>query len=556
MTSSQLTTPIIPSRKAALFTAGLLFAAGALVACGADTSQTNAASACTALMGTKIPASSIGLPTKGGQVTAATFVPENGNGAKGTAEYCQVDAALRPVDPIANNINMRIALPTNWNSKSWMIGGGGYNGSVRATNRWDAPVGGQPLVSRGYVVFSSDSGHEGYYTDASFAAKGNDEEMRNYTGEALKKTRDAAMYLMKTRYNKTPDRPYFVGGSTGGREALQVTQQYPADFAGSVAWASAWNAATLDLEFTHLTKIFSQPGAWLNPAKQNLLYHSVMNDCDGNDGARDGLISNPGACHFDPHTLRCPDGADSGDTCLSDAQINAVIEADGPMKLNYPLASGETQYPGFPFLSGMELRTHDYGIGVKPPSNKMNDAENGVDLNYGGNWLRFFVTQNPNFPLLTFDPQNPGPWQQRISDLTKVQDINNPDLSAFAKAGGKLLIVHGTSDEIVSYRSTVDYYNRVLATMGPAAVQDFARLYLIPGYDHLDDRSAFVPQWDFATALDNWVHSSKAPENQVATDLGAEGHGRTRPVCAYPTWPKYNGDGDVNKASSFTCASK
>nr|WP_311548340.1 tannase/feruloyl esterase family alpha/beta hydrolase [Paraburkholderia sp. Cpub6] len=29
--------------------------------------------------------------------------------------------------------------------------------------------------------------------------------------------------------------------------------------------------------------------------------------------------------------------------------------------------------------------------------------------------------------------------------------------------------------------------------------------------------------------------------------------GRTRPLCQYPAWPSYNGAGDVNSASSFTC---
>jgi hypothetical protein len=31
--------------------------------------------------------------------------------------------------------------------------------------------------------------------------------------------------------------------------------------------------------------------------------------------------------------------------------------------------------------------------------------------------------------------------------------------------------------------------------------------------------------------------------------------GRTRPLCEYPSWPKYKGSGDVNLASSFTCSS-
>ncbi|MGV9823805.1 tannase/feruloyl esterase family alpha/beta hydrolase [Nocardia xishanensis] len=541
-------------RRTALAAAGLLLAVGTLAACGTNASHSSEARACSDMPGMNIPASAIGLPTSGGEVTGAKIVPAKGTGESATVEYCEVDAALHPVDPTASDIKMRIALPTNWNGKSWMFGGGGYNGSIRKVDRWDSAVGGQPLMSRGYAIFSSNGGHDGYYTDASFALKDNQEEIRNYVGDALKKTRDAAMLLMQTHYGKTPERPYFVGGSNGGREALKVASAWPADFAGVVSQAPGTGAASaLDLGLVHLIKVFSQPGAWPNPAKQRLLYSAVMNGCDGNDGARDGIISNPEGCHFDPHVLRCPDGTDTGDSCLSDAQIDAVIAADAPVKFN-PLPNGESGYPGFPFLSGMELRSHGdgaYGIGPKPPANAMTDNDNGVIMNFPANWVRYFVTKDPNYPVLNFDPEQ---WRQRIDDLNKLGGYNNPDLREFAKAGGKLLLMNGTSDEIISYRATADYFNRMKAIVGPEAVHDFARLYLIPGLDHWDRLQAFNPRWDFATALDNWVHNGQAPQNQVMTDIGKEGPGRTRPVCEYPTWPKYNGTGDINQASSFTCA--
>ncbi|MDH6292795.1 hypothetical protein M2275_007734 [Rhodococcus opacus] len=220
--------------------------------------------------------------------------------------------------------------------------------------------------------------------------------------------------------------------------------------------------------------------------------------------------------------------------------------------MNYPLASGETGYPGFPILSGMEMRDPAASIGEKAPADPTSSGI-GFSARFWEQWIRYVVTQDAKGNALTLDPQDPGQWQQRISELTKMQDINNPDLGTLAERGGKMLVIQGTTDQIVSYRSTVDYFNRVQAAMGPEAVNDFSRLYLVPGLDHWTKYMAFNPLWDWAAALDNWVEQGQAPQNQVASDTTAEGNNRTRPLCEYPAWPKYNGTGDVNTASSFTC---
>ncbi|MFD0852201.1 tannase/feruloyl esterase family alpha/beta hydrolase, partial [Actinomadura adrarensis] len=122
-------------------------------------------------------------------------------------------------------------MPAEWNHKAMMFGGGGYNGTVPdiAMNvplgRADRPT---PLA-RGYVTFASDSGHQAGPTgslDGSFGV--NDEALRNFAaGDALKKTHDAAMFLIRHGYGARPGRTYFAGGSTGGREALVVAQRWP-----------------------------------------------------------------------------------------------------------------------------------------------------------------------------------------------------------------------------------------------------------------------------------------------------------------------------------------
>jgi feruloyl esterase len=153
-------------------------------------------------------------------------MPASGSGTQATGEYCLVSGAFNPVDPAAPQIKFQIAMPTVWNNKIMMFGGGGYDGTI------PAPTGNVPAgpatqltpLGRGYATFASDSGHQANALgseDASFGV--NDEAVANFSGDALKKTRDAAVYLIDERYAvKAPKRAYFAGGSSGGRRGAAL----------------------------------------------------------------------------------------------------------------------------------------------------------------------------------------------------------------------------------------------------------------------------------------------------------------------------------------------
>ncbi len=517
--------------------------------------QQPASEHCAALDGIEVPATAISLPTSGGQVTATRLVATTAT----IGEYCAVEAAIRPVDPTAPRIKMQLALPTQWNHNSLMFGGGGYNGTI-PNIAGNVPFGpaDQPVpLARGYAVFASDSGHQatpGFppstSLDGSFGL--NDEAVRNFAGDALKKTRDTAVHLIGKRYAGTlPDHSYFAGGSTGGREALAVAQRWPTAFDGVIAVYPAWNAASLDLFFGYETQILSQPGAFLNPAEQALLYRGVLDACDRRDGLTDGVVSNPDGCHYHPWALRCPGGKDTADTCLSDTQINAVVRISSPLYWTYRLGSGERGYPGFPFLSGAKMSTPLLGMGTQAPAHPMPTTA-GYGPQFWDQWTRYFVTRDPSFNSLTLDPRAPGEWKQRISDLSTLQDVNNPDLRPFARAGGKLLMLHGAADELVSSRSTAEYFERVQRTVGRPATDRFARFYVVPGANHVNVGAAFAAGWDSLSALETWTGQGKAPTRPVVTDVNPTAGQRTRPLCQYPAWPRYTG-GDPNTARSFTC---
>jgi acetyl esterase/lipase len=532
---------------------------------------------CEQLVGLTVPAQAIGLATGGARVTSAAVVAAGGTAPKTHGEHCRVAGEIDPVDKTAPPIKFNIALPTVWNQRVLMLGGGGYNGSVPNVmgNVAAGPADQPNPVGRGYAVFASDSGHSGASNQGSFAS--NDEALRNFSFEALKKTRDAAVYLVAKRYGTAPKRSYFAGGSTGGREALAVAQKWPQDFDGVVALYPAFNAASLNLQFGRITRALAELGAYANLAKRKALYDAALQTCDALDGAVDGLISHQTACNasFNPATalldgqpLRCAGGADTGDSCLSDAQIRALQVINTPAVFNYPLASGENQYPGFNTWgtdfgrpgTGLQATVTFLGLSTLQPSSPMPAPATapGPGLPYHAafwdQWVKHAVTRDANFNSLQLDPERPGVWQARISELTGLQDVNKADWSAFVARGGKVLMAHGTHDQLVSTRATQQYVNRVRATMGPAATAAFMRYYEIPGYSHAVG-TVFNAAWDSLAALEAWVEKGTAPVNPVVFDtVGVPG--RSRPLCEYPLWPRYAGSGDLNSAASFVCVAQ
>lgn len=532
--------------------------------------------ACADLKGFEIPASAIGLPTRGAIVMDATPVAASGAGHSALPEHCRVLGDVRPVDLKAPPIKFQVNLPVRWNGKALMFGGGGYNGVI-ANGVGNVPAGpaNQPFpLGRGYATYGSDSGHQaGPATsrDGSFGT--NDEALRNFAGDALKKTRDAATIVIQAHYAKRPVRTYFAGGSTGGREALLAVGNWPRDFDGAIVLYPAWNAAALNLHFGEFTRAMARPGAYPGREQRKALLDASLEACDTLDGVADGLIANVRACEarFDParamlrgRPLRCPGGAATGSDCLTDAQIAGLRALERPLELPYRLASGETGYPGFtlwgtdlgvPHPSPLQATVTTLALGTLAPSSPMPPVRLPDSPPYGSTfwdqWVRHIVTRDPDQDPLALDPRNPGRWQGRIVALTALQDANRTDYSAFRARGGKILMAHGMHDALVSARATRQLMERLRRTMGDAALADFLRYYEIPGYGHAVS-TTFNAAWDSLTTLEDWVERGIAPGPQVVADtVGVPG--RTRPLCAWPTWPKYRGSGDVNAAGSFEC---
>ncbi|GAA2118164.1 tannase/feruloyl esterase family alpha/beta hydrolase [Actinomadura napierensis] len=525
---------------------GLSAAASAPAADPARNIVTNAATKCASLAGLHLDAAAIGLPTRGGEVDSATL--DRAGPAGGRPEFCLARGKVRSFGRTAPDINFQVNLPTSWNGKSVQFGGTGFNGTV-VTGLDVAPgfvntdpAQGRAPIDRGYATFGSDGGTAvGADPTGSFAL--NREALANWAGESVKRTRDAVITVMKKYYGTRPDKQYYVGGSKGGHEALVAAQRYGDDYDGLIAYYPATENQAMVIDWQRIwQQAYGRPGGYLDPAKQQLVSEAVYRTCDGLDGVVDGVIANVRGCDkaFSVESLRCPDRTDGSETCLSPAQIRTLRTAASHYTFKFPLANGVTGIGPYPVLRGADLAPL-----------MLDGAGDGEATGYYTLFdpiIRYFIQQDPNGSSANFDYRQ---YEKRIKQLSRLLATTNPDIDRFARRGGKLIIVQGTTDMAVPETLTDDYYERLAERYGPS-IRGFVRYYVQPGLAHGSGR--FDLAWDSLTALDDWTSRNAPPVNPVATDANAANGNRTRPLCEYPLWPKYKGHGDANKAENFTCA--
>jgi feruloyl esterase len=503
--------------------------------------------ACASLQG---PATALRLPTGGAEVQTAVPVAasakDNPNG-----DFCKITGIVKPHNPGSPNLEFEVNLPNAWNRRVLQMGGGGYDGTL-VTGLGGFTL--QPAnmanpLKQGFVTVGTDGGHKsaaGF--DGSFAM--DDEALRNFGRESVKKGHDVAIEIIKKAYGRAPERSYFIGGSQGGHEALDAAARYPEDYDGVVANYPAYNVTLLHLGSLNAGRAVYEGGgaAWLSPAKTKLITDSVYAKCDGLDGVKDGIISNVKACTkaFDVKTLRCANGADTGDTCLSDAQLGAVAKITSDYKPGFAVAGMDT-FPRWPLLEGALFRDRSNWGEVPQPSNPLSGKE-PLLYTAGDQTAKFIISRNPTLDAMTFDPKH---FQSRIATVASIMDVSDVSLEKFKAKGGKIIMTHGTSDDFITPHNSELYYQRQVKQFGQAGVESFMRFYMIPGFGH--GFGPFNAKIDSLSALQAWVEKGQAPSGLTTID-GNPNANRSRPLCEWPKWPKFTGaPGAEGSAASFTC---
>lgn len=527
-----------------------------------------AAAACADLANLKIAAGDIGLPSGGATIRSAEMatVPADPLTPGVTREYCKVLGAVQSVDPDSPPVNFQVNLPAQWNGKAVQYGGGGSNGVlITGLNplrdaRADTPV---PLA-RGFATWGTDAGHDNRKLQEPRAFALNDEALVNMAYASYKKTRDVGVKIAATFYGRVPGKMYFFGGSEGGREALMMAQRFPKDFDGVVSVVPVVNYTGANLVRARLGQL-QKDGGWINPAKVKLIHHAVVAACDKLDGLADGVISSYERCMkvFDVATLRCPDGADTGDTCLSDAQIEADRLVHRPFRYPFPLKHGITSFPGWNYggedQSGGLVDTLTGREKPQFPARTRKTTSIGW-INADG-FVRYVFVRDPTFNPFDFKAADHA---ARILEISQIFDTTDPDMSAFLARGGKVILKGNGADYQRSLMQEIAYYNSVVSKMDQQRADQFIRFFVTPGVNHAGNgllaSGAPVPaKVDLLGALDSWVAAGKAPDQLTQVTQEREVPFKvtaSRPMCRYPLTPRYDGRGDPNEASNFACGNQ
>lgn len=475
-------------------------------------------------------------------------------------------------------------------------GGGGMNGTITVRE------GRNPLLNKGFVLYGSDSGHQaggmGFGGMQKPLATGptagdewalNDEAIKNMGYQQMKKTHDAAMVIVERLYGKRPVYNYYVGNSHGGREALTVAQRYPNDYNGIIANVPIVNFSSLMLG-PELVRIQEKPSKnWVTPAKVNAIRAEFLRQCDAMDGLADGVICNyvaararfnvnDGVGPKDPWAaLRAsnkvdPDPKDQTVSAkLTNEQIKTLEMAYSTYRFATPLANGVKGFgmwlptlspDGFGMITGQRFKGQE-GAPENAP----------LHFSLGSLGVTGFLMQDlKSNPL---DYVEGGRWNQRREQLSKWLDSTNPDLSAFYKRGGKMIVTIGTMDDIASPGAQLDYYQSVLDKMGRKKVDQFARLFVVPQAGHglsgrgskvngegqpVEAKSIPSPNGnDNMDLLMNWVEKGRTPAKTlvVSSDgrIGEKQEGNGYLLCSFPNFQKYV-KGPVHEVSSYVSAVK
>jgi feruloyl esterase len=512
-----------------------------------------------------------------------------------TSDLCLVKLMVGPGNPgpagapsTSEGIGIEIWLPSaaNWNHRMHVLGGGGWQGGFAGAPDTIADFWAAGIASvEGAVSSTTDTGHTAPSGAVMMKPDGsiNQALWADFASRAIHVQAVETKALAKLYYGEAPKYAYWEGGSTGGRQGLNLAQNHPDDFDGIIALYPAvhWTRFITGELYPQIVTQRDLGGHGLTVTQLNLASNAAIAACDQVGGQHLGYIPDPSVCAYDPvadATVLCAADGGTNQTpdCLSKARALAVdkiwygMTRDGSvpspsidngwkaasgvrfpdgLQTSFGLARGSTlaalANPDFPFSIGADV----VALELESPAIGSPDFHNATGAGQSG-WKALSYADMARA------------YDRGVALQPAFGGINteNPDLSAFKRHGGKLLTWHGLADQLIPPQGTIEYYNSVADRMGGLAqVQSFYRLYLAPGLGHGSPNGTSNPTAAppvFSTGqmyglITAWVEQGRAPEDVVLTST-ADGHAKSRPVCVYPKKARYLG-GDANIAASYAC---
>ncbi len=429
----------------------------------------------------------------GGHVTSARVVAASDP----NPAYCEVRATALPA------ISIEVRLPMqDWNGKFYQAGCGGFCGILGRADAGASWINAmRPGLERGYATATSDSGHHALSVVDAGWAYNNPHAERDWGWRSVGETNRIANLMIEAFYGSASKQAIFQGCSTGGRMAQVAALRYPEMFDGIISGAPAMDYTGLvATKMSWIVQANTAPDGSqiLGPEDAAVIGDAVLAQCDGVDGAEDGVIADPRQCEVN-----------YGDLGLSNQQLDTLAKwRQGPQN-----AAGEQLYPGG-IPEGSEPFWWLWLTGNAKGGGKLVPA---FAAGFG-RYMAFDEDPGANWSPMDFDFESDP---SRMSISAAAYNGDNPDISAFREAGGKMILFHGWADAIVTPYKTVEWYEKAAKTAGGEdALKKNVALFMVPGLDHCGilpgpggiNAAALDPM----TPLEAWLNEGVVPSSIAA----------------------------------------
>jgi len=470
------------------------------------------------------------LSQPGLTILSATTTPA-GEFAAGDGKGFAVPASCRVVavaQPTADSrIGIEVWLPDSWNGRYAQLGNGGFAGNIDHPSLANE-------IRRGNAAAMTDTGHKANQFDASWAL-GHPQKIVDYGYRSIKVTSNAAKALIQQYYDRPIRRRYYIGCSNGGRQALIAAQRFPNDWDGIIAGSAAVQWTKQLAAFAAIQhRLRSSPENWIPAAKLPLVQRAAIAACVSQTAIR--------SCRLDVWRLTC--AKSNATSCLTPAEAASLdLIQSGPKG-----SRGGQLFAGFDPIS--------VALPVNWETWILNPDRNAPSqLAFATQAYRNMILDRPDWRIEEWIAERDfalaSTRQVAGRPLSAILDADNPDLGAFARHGGKLIMYVGGLDAAIAPGAAVDYYRRVAQHFGGfAPAQRFARMFVVPGMQHCQGglgpnafgQALVAPalrsdsSHDLREALEDWVERGKVPSSIVAAKY-PDDDPRRAAVATRRIWP-------------------
>lgn len=444
-----------------------------------------------------------------------------------------------------DSVNVNTFLPFEWNGRFLANGGGGFVTGSPQTAMLTMLLG----QTQAYAQSNTDGGHTGDPSPSNpwpLTSTGNLNWplLVDFSSSALHDMAVVGKAVIQTFYHTAPKYSYFYGGSTGGRQGHMLAQRYPEDFDGIVGHYPAiyWNRILASMAWPVF--MMDRLSYYPPPCELDVITSAAIAECDEQDGVKDGIISHPSLCEFDPESFVGKEASCNGTSRTISSEAATIMRAawEGPRS-----STGEFQWYGY-----------NPGTNISAPGGiayNICDAQGNnctpQPFSIPYQWASYFVKKDPTYTLRNISHEE---WDEivhnAVVEFESIIETNDVDLTKLRKSGTKLLNWHGTGDPLIPVNGSSHYYDRVLAQQPDAP--GYYRLFIAPGAVHGFTEGIAPRMESVLTQMVDWVEKGVTPETLFAQGTSTEGVLMKRDLCLYPRVQHYTG-GNFTSATSYTC---